>query len=131
MIVFSASKASLPEIFQWILSSTASLSLAAKEKNVLRVALEEVVANVVLHAYGYAQGEVKIQCSYGHAYAKWIVIDEGKPFNPLLYLPVAQGGKSQSKVEGGLGLKFIDQAMDELSYRRLCGQNIFTLTKKL
>lgn len=101
-----------------------------EQKDIHRIALstEEVLVNIIHHAYKNAGGAVEINCII-ESEEKFIIEirDSGVPFNmlnveePALYLDV------DSDNIGGLGIYMIKKLMDEVRYRRESGANILTL----
>jgi serine/threonine-protein kinase RsbW len=75
----------------------------------LNLALEEVVANVIMHAYPQGGAhEIRVQRT-----------------EPNVALPLAQ------RPVGGLGIFLVRRIMDELRYSREAGRNRLTMAKKV
>src|SRR4051812_10922579 len=100
--------------------------------NAADVALEEHLTNVLGH--GYEPGtphdvvvELKIEGGWMHLE----VCDDGKDFNPLA-LPLPDTSLPlEEKPIGGLGVHLIRHLMDEVTYARLNGKNVFRMKKRL
>ncbi len=98
----------------------------------LNLALEEVVANVIMHAYpqgGAHDIRVEITAEKDRLTAQ--VEDDGVYFDPLrradpdITLPI------EKRSVGGLGLFFVRKVMDELSYSREAGRNRLSMAKRV
>jgi anti-sigma regulatory factor (Ser/Thr protein kinase) len=97
----------------------------------LRVALDEIVANVVAHgvpATGSAGVDVWFQRD--GAVVEITVADDGPAFNPLdrpapdLTLPL------EAREPGGLGIALVRSLMDDVTYQR-DGRNKLTIRKRI
>jgi serine/threonine-protein kinase RsbW len=99
-------------------------SLAAQEAGLdedavfeVQVAVDEAASNIIDHAYK-GECESKIECTYELLSdgLKLILHDHGKPFEPeKVELPDIVSNPSQRK-QGGLGLYFMRQMMDEVNF---------------
>jgi anti-sigma regulatory factor (Ser/Thr protein kinase) len=98
----------------------------------LNLALEEVVANVIMHAYPQGGAhEIRVDVTAEKDRVTAEVVDDGVRFDPLqgpepnVALPLAQ------RPVGGLGLFLVRRVMDELHYSREAGRNRLTMVKKV
>ena len=98
----------------------------------LNLALEEVVANVIMHAYPQGGAhEIRVDVTAEKDRVTAEVVDDGVGFDPLqgpepnVALPLAQ------RPVGGLGLFLIRRVMDELHYSREAGRNRLRMAKKV
>lgn len=98
----------------------------------IRLALEEVVTNVILYAYPAQHGQdLSIDVTYQNRKLQITIIDSGIPFNPLkkedpdLTLPI------EKRPIGGLGIFIVKQLMSEVHYSRTEGKNILTMIKNI
>lgn len=98
----------------------------------IKLALEEVVTNVILYAYpDKKEQDIRIDISGENRILQFIITDSGIPFNPLekeepdLTLP------PEERPIGGLGIFLVKQLMDEVNYSRSEGKNILTLIKDI
>lgn len=100
----------------------------------IRLALDELLTNVVSYAYDNHDGEMEIRYEIFEEDTRYIVIDiidEGKAFNPLeADDPDVTIDVSERQI-GGLGLFIVKNTMDSLSYKRENNQNILTIKKIL
>ena len=96
----------------------------------IRLALEEVVVNIINYAYPEnTAGYINITACEKGDVVEFTVRDKGIPFNPL---DVAEAdiisGAEERKI-GGLGIFLVRQMMDGLRYECKDGENILTLIK--
>ena len=98
----------------------------------LNLALEEVVSNVILYAYppGSA-GLVDVEAIVRDEKLDFVVTDAGIPFDPTsVGRPDLTLGVNERPV-GGLGIYLVRTIMDQVSYARVDGKNVLSMTKKL
>jgi serine/threonine-protein kinase RsbW len=102
----------------------------ALETRILEIELvtEELLVNIINHAYPDQPGDVEIVCRLDEAGRLLVEFaDEGIPFNMLAMKdPDIEAGIEQRKI-GGLGVFFVKQLVQEIRYRREGGKNILTL----
>ena len=96
----------------------------------LNIALDEVLANLLQHAYDDAEvHEIRIALS---AYPRAVVVeveDDGRPFDPLVVPPPDRAALSTGSRIGGRGILFVRSLMSEVRYQRADGKNRLTLTR--
>jgi anti-sigma regulatory factor (Ser/Thr protein kinase) len=95
-------------------------------------ALEEHLTNVM--KYGYedaAPHEILVRLEIVRDALQIEVEDDGKAFNPLEQPELDTTIPLIDRPLGGLGVHLIRHFMDELSYRRENGHNIFQMRKRL
>ena len=108
------------------------LGIDPKTTMKMNLALEEAVVNVMEYAYPKdQQGEVRIKAEANDTLLKFVISDDGKPFDPSIYGEVDITQEADKRDIGGLGIHLVRNIMDDIKYERLNGQNIFTLCKKL
>jgi len=83
----------------------------------VELAVDEAFSNIIEHAYGGESSEV-IECSCRNTEDKLIIVlkDCGKPFNPAMIPEPDIGASLENREVGGLGMFFMDQLMDDVSY---------------
>jgi serine/threonine-protein kinase RsbW len=95
-----------------------------------QLAVEEAIANVIMHGYTGETGKIVITCRTSRGLAEIQIEDTAPPFNPLsLPKPVLTGDLEDRKI-GGLGVFLIREVMDDIIYHREAGKNILVLVKK-
>ena len=99
----------------------------------VRLALDEILTNVVSYAYKEGEGEVEIRCQIEDTPQTVIltIVDEGGEFNPLTVDEPELHAAVSDRPIGGLGLFLVKTVMDEVSYRRENNQNILVIKKNI
>lgn len=96
----------------------------------LQLAVEEAIANTVIHGYRGAAGEVTIAIHATQGAVEVRIEDRAPPFNPLLLPEPDLGADLDERQIGGLGVYLIRQVVDEVVYRYTGKKNILTLVKR-
>ena len=97
----------------------------------LRLAVEEVVVNVIDYAYPPGiEGEVSVQITSDGKTLQVKITDRGVPFDPTAVRKADTSLSAEDRRIGGLGILLVRSLMDTVNYLREDGQNILTLTKK-
>ena len=100
--------------------------------NDLNLVLDEVVSNII--SYGYSDGtagHIKIRLTYQSQEISAEIQDDGIPFDPLAAAPIDTTGSLQSRRIGGLGIRFMKELMDKVTYARVGNENRLILIKKM
>ncbi len=100
-------------------------SVSARRKSAVRLALDELLSNVIQYAYddgGVHRIGVKIDPGIPFVLA---IEDDGRPFDPLSDAPApVLEGPVEDRPVGGLGLHLLRSMGMEMDYRREKGRNI-------
>jgi anti-sigma regulatory factor (Ser/Thr protein kinase) len=101
--------------------------------NLMNLALDEVLSNIVKYAYASPETEtIDVGLSYSDNKLIASIEDRGVPFNPLGLRASTEGGVSlHSRKEGGLGILFMKSLSDSVVYERVADRNKVTLTIKI
>ena len=98
----------------------------------LRLALEETAVNVINYAYPEGEtGSLTILADTNHQEVRFTLIDSGMPFDPTTVLEADTTLDAQNRPIGGLGVLLTRRLTDSISYTRVEGQNVLTLTKSI
>jgi serine/threonine-protein kinase RsbW len=98
----------------------------------LDLALEEILANIMLH--GYTDGgehEIMVRLAVQPGEVRVDVEDDGAPFNPLETPEPDAAIPPSERPIGGLGIHLVRKLMDRLEYRRQGGRNLLTMRKAI
>lgn len=96
----------------------------------LNLALEEVVANVMMYAYPEGtDGEVDIRATVDGKSVSFVITDSGAAFDPTAKEQINISAEAQDRPIGGLGIHLVRTIMDTVSYERKDEKNILTITK--
>jgi anti-sigma regulatory factor (Ser/Thr protein kinase) len=100
--------------------------------NALQVALDEIVTNAITHGYAPGvRGEIAVRLRRRPDGIVLEIEDDGAPFDPLQAPPPNLGLPAAERPVGGLGIHFVRDLMDEVSYARRDGRNVLKLVKNL
>ena len=96
----------------------------------LNVSLDEILNNIISYAYEDAgPHDIVVHLEIRCGNVEVTVMDDGKPFDPLT-VPTPDL-VSRPRADGGVGLHFVRNLTDELTYARRDGINQLRLTKRL
>jgi serine/threonine-protein kinase RsbW len=98
----------------------------------VNLALDEVVTNVVRHAFEDPKGqEVVVHVIAGPTEAITEVSDRGRAFDPLAVPPPNLDAPLAERSVGGLGIHLVRSLMDKVEYRRDDEKNVLTMRKRI
>ena len=100
----------------------------------LVLAIDEVAANVVEHAYpeGKKKGDLEIGVDVQDDRVVVEMRDSGVDFNPLAAKQIDPQRSFSARLRRGYGLPIIRRIIEEITYERTPrGQNVLTMTKFL
>lgn len=96
----------------------------------LCLAVDEVLANVVLHGYGEdSQGLANLTLAANEADYALEVRDRAPAFDPLSAPAPALGDDPEERGIGGLGIHLVRALMSEMSYERLGDENVLRMRR--
>jgi serine/threonine-protein kinase RsbW len=96
----------------------------------LNVALDEVLANLLEHAYTDSDAhQIRVTLSVYPQTVLAEIEDDGRPFDPLAAPPLDSAAALAEGQVGGWGIHFVRKLMSDVAYRRDDGKNHLTLTK--
>lgn len=96
----------------------------------VRLALEEVVVNVIHYAYEDAlEREIAVRMVVKEGEIVLEVRDDGRPFNPLDAPPPDLDKPPEERGVGGLGIFLARKFMDSVEYARVGGENVLVMKK--
>ena len=95
----------------------------------LTVTLDEVVTNIVRHAFDNEGGhEILLRITIADGLVTAIVEDDGPPFDPRTVPPADTEAPIELRPIGGLGVHLVRSLTTTLDYRRDGSRNMLTLT---
>ena len=98
----------------------------------LSLVIEEVVCNLVSHAYeDDAEHEIELRLAVEGDVLTLEVEDDGRDFDPCAVPAPDLGAPLPRRPVGGLGIPLIRRLMDEMRHERRRGRNLLTLTKRI
>jgi anti-sigma regulatory factor (Ser/Thr protein kinase) len=104
------------------LAAAAGLSRRAAYR--LRLACDELAANIIEHGYAGRAGGILLRADYGACDACLLIEDDGPPFDPTSVRPSAPyGGPLPPTRAGGAGLLLVRGSVDRFGYEYADGRN--------
>ncbi len=115
--VFPAVFKSLDEARSFVAEEAKIYGLSPREVYAVQLAVDEAFTNIVEHAYG-GECQEKIECTCQITDEGLVITlrDCGKQFNPLEVPDPNLEAELEEREIGGLGLYFMRQLMDEVSF---------------
>lgn len=122
----------VPRLAEFVDEACEAMGLDMGMAMKMNLAIEEAVVNVMNYAYpAGTKGDVIIDAQAGSDWLKFIISDNGAPFDPTAKAEVDTTLSAEERGIGGLGIHLIRQLMDSINYERIDGRNVLALTKKL
>jgi sigma-B regulation protein RsbU (phosphoserine phosphatase) len=130
-LTFSAQIDQLHPMLDWIRQGLIAAGFDSKAACRVELASEEILVNIIHHAYKGTSGTIEIGIRIIPKDRIEIEIkDLGPPFNPLEEKKALDLNASlDERKEGGLGIYFVRNIMDEIRYLRQGEANFLTLVK--
>lgn len=96
------------------------------------LALEELLRNVIAHAYpDSGEHEIDVTIEYDGVNVTAVISDDGVPFNPLNAKPPNLEDALEDREIGGLGIHLARNIVDSLCYAWQDGKNVVTVQSRL
>lgn len=123
-IKVAAGKENFRTVFHFIERHLMQAECPFRIQKQILVAAEEIYANIASYAYAPDTGsvDIDIRITEDGTKAKIMFIDSGVEFDPLM---------KEDSASDGLGIFMVKNIMDDLSYERRDGKNIFTMEKRI
>lgn len=122
----------LTRLYEFLNQQASAFGLEEQLLMQIKLAVEEVVTNVILYAYPDRKDQdIRIDMSLENGLLTIVITDNGIAFNPLereepdISLPM------EERPIGGLGIYLVKQLMTNVTYTRSSGKNTLTMTKKI
>ena len=123
--------AALPRLTDDVTAFCTAHNLDARCCHDLNLALEEAVSNVMLYAYDdHAPHTILVRLAVDDTAVRVTIEDDGLAFNPLDAPAPDLDAPIEQRQIGGLGIFFVQELMDEVTYARRDGKNVLQLLKK-
>eukprot|EP01031_Cornospumella_fuschlensis_P052435 gene52435-64093_t len=113
----------MPRLAGWLAEQAAELGIEGRQLYAVELCLEEVVANLALHAQPSGPDPIAVTVRLETAPLRLVVEDDAIPFDPTL----AAAGPAAQRLEeagvGGLGLGLVQSFSASREYQRSAGRN--------
>ena len=122
----------VPELTTFVDEVCQELKIDASTALQLNLAIEEAVVNVMNYAYPTGtKGEVRIEAAANEERLRFVISDDGIPFDPTARGEVDTTLSAEERGIGGLGIHLVRRIMDSINYERINHQNVLTLRKNI
>ena len=122
-----ASMSDISRLEPFITNVAQKAGIEERESKRLRLAVEEAVVNII--NYGQAT-TISLQAKSEDNQLLLTIDDDGLPFDPTADSPTDLSVPADQRPPGGLGIIFLHEMTDGLSYQRTDGHNVLTIIKK-
>jgi serine/threonine-protein kinase RsbW len=128
VLKLSAKVEHLPQWLRFVADRAQQQGLPSKRIRDIELALEEAIVNICQYAYPEETGDLEVACTVD-AQQRFLIeiVDQGRPFDPLLLEAPSLTDDIANRQVGGLGVFLIRKLMDDVAYRRENDQNILQL----
>lgn len=124
--------AQVTELNQFVRSVTEELQLDKSLSNHIKLAVEEVVVNIMDYAYVVdTKGQVRVEALANDKRLRFIITDSGRPFDPTSVSRADTTLTVEERPIGGLGILLVRNLMDSINYERIDGKNILRIEKRI
>jgi serine/threonine-protein kinase RsbW len=114
----------------WLDDLLGNAGLSPRVIATLHVVLDEVLNNILNHAYADLEShQIEIRLTSGNAAVTLEFLDDGVPFDPTQHESAPPPRQDADVRAGGLGLLFVRRLMDEVTFQRVDDRNHLTLRK--
>ncbi len=102
--------------------------LSSKTRSLVRLALEEMITNVIKYGYDSGtEGEIRVSVDVAANGVNISIEDDGREFNPLTCeIPPLDQDLTQRPL-GGLGIHIVRNKVDDMSYHRRDRRNFLRM----
>ena len=94
-----------------------SKPMFGKQAHLVALAVDEALANVILHGAPKSNIDIQIDARDGRIEAR--IVDDGLPHDPNAAVAVNPAERTLHRQRGGMGLGILRKVMDEIIYVRL------------
>ena len=128
-ITVDAEVSEISAVTEFVGERIQDLPFSLKEKNLIEIAVDEIMSNIANYAYGDDRGKAYVLFNSNESGITLTFRDRGIPYNPLekpdpdITLPV------EARKIGGNGILIVKRIMDNVEYERTDGFNILKLYK--
>jgi serine/threonine-protein kinase RsbW len=98
----------------------------------LNLVIEEMVVNVISYAYPEGKvADIELVAESDGKELTFMLTDSGKEFDPTMKVDTDMSVNPAERDLGGMGIYIVKNIMNEVTYQRLEGKNLLTMTKSI
>ena len=106
------------------------LGLSMELQMNLNLVMEEMVSNVIFYAYPQeVDAEIELVAKSDGKELTFVLTDQGREFDPTAKENADPNVNPAEREIGGMGIFIVKNIMNQVTYQRLDGKNLLTMTK--
>ena len=122
----------LERVAQFIEEIGEELQLDMEMRMNLNLVMEEMVSNVIFYAYPKdSDSEIDLLAKSEGKKLTFVISDKGKEFDPTAKEDADPSIDPCEREIGGMGIFIVKNIMNHVTYQRLEGKNLLTMTKNI
>jgi len=122
----------LERVAQFIEQIGEELQLDMELQMNLNLVMEEMVSNVIFYAYPKDEdSEIELLAKCDGKRLTFVISDQGKEFDPTAKEDADPDVNPAEREIGGMGIFIVKNIMNQVTYQRLEGKNLLTMTKEI
>ena len=120
----------LEKIAQFIEEICGELGLSMELQMNLNLVMEEMVTNVIFYAYPQdEEADIELLAKSDGKELTFVLSDQGKEYDPTAKEDSDMSVNPAERELGGMGIFIVKNIMNKVTYQRLEGKNLLTMTK--
>lgn len=120
----------LEKISQFVEEICEELGLSMEMQMNLNLVMEEMVTNVIFYAYPQdEEADIELLAMSDGKEVTFVLSDQGKEFDPTAKEDNDLSVNPAERDLGGMGIFIVKNIMNKVTYQRLEGKNLLTMTK--
>ena len=122
----------LEKVAQFVEEIGEELGLNMELQMNLNLVMEEMVTNVIFYAYPQdEEADIELLAKSDGKELTFVLSDQGKEFDPTSKEDADLDVNPAERELGGMGIFIVKNIMNKVTYQRLEGKNLLTMTKGL
>ena len=120
----------LEKVAQFVEEIGEELGLSMELQMNLNLVMEEMVTNVIFYAYPEGEvADIELLAKSDGKELTFVLSDQGKEFDPTAKEDTDLDVNPADRELGGMGIFIVKNIMNKVTYQRLEGKNLLTMTK--
>lgn len=120
----------LEKVAQFIEEIGEELQLSMELQMNLNLVMEEMVSNVIFYAYPEGtEADIELLAKSDDRELTFVISDQGREFDPTAMEDNDLNVNPAERDLGGMGIFIVKNIMNKVTYQRLDGKNLLTMTK--
>ena len=120
----------LEKVAQFVEEIGEELGLSMELQMNLNLVMEEMVTNVIFYAYPEGEvADIELLAKSDGKELTFVLSDQGKEFDPTAKEDTDLDVNPADRELGGMGIFIVKNIMNKVTYQRMEGKNLLTMTK--